>query len=79
MNLYTDILFLRCHSKKKEERRETRLPSSASSSFHLVRHPIRVTMNKNAISQAPDAKQEEEDKIINIKVRVSFGSKGGMG
>jgi hypothetical protein len=36
-------------------------------------------MNKNAISQAPDAKQEEEDKIINIKVRVSFGSKGGMG
>lgn len=30
-------------------------------------------MNKNAISQAPDAKQEEEDKIINIKLFSSLG------
>ena len=27
-------------------------------------------------SQAPDVKQEEENKTINVKVRVSFGSKG---
>jgi hypothetical protein len=39
-------------------------------------------MNMYAISQAPDINQQEEDKIINIKVSVSFGSKweyGGMG
>lgn len=34
-------------------------------------------MNQYATSQVLDVKQEEENKIINIKVRVSFGSKGG--
>jgi hypothetical protein len=35
-------------------------------------------MNQYATSQVLDVKQEEEEnKIINIKVRVSFGSKGG--
>lgn len=34
-------------------------------------------MNQYAISQAPDVKQEEENKTINVKVRVSFRSKGG--
>jgi hypothetical protein len=34
-------------------------------------------MNQYAISQASDANQEEENRIINIKVRLSFGSKVG--
>jgi hypothetical protein len=34
-------------------------------------------MSQDAPSQVLDVKQEEENKTINVKVRVSFGSKGG--
>ena len=43
---------------------------------YAVRFELQLTMNQDATSPAPDFKQEENE-TTNVKVRESFGSKGG--
>jgi hypothetical protein len=57
-------------ARKEEIKRRRELPSYSVT--YIIR--FRVTMNQVATFRAPDVKQEEEDKTINVKVRISFGS-----